>query len=392
MSTVYLHIGTAKTGTTALQRFFVSNRSRLNKKDFDHPIMPFHFPRMADGRNAHFLTLWQEADSDERWNKGFEVIKEACGLYGNVTMSDEVLWAQCANDGFLEAVRKGFDSVGAEVKIIVYLRRQDEMVESHWNQMVKGKLKLTEDFDSFVGSGGYDRLFPLDYKAVLDRISACFGRENIIVRPYEREQFKDGSIYADFLDILGLEPDDEYEISEYAVNTRLPWEVVEIKRVINSIDSYRDPDMPNFFREVIKDAYGLELSKELPDIRTGRFSGEQRQKFIARYEEGNALVAREYLNKADGILFINKPKDLPRWEPKPAEIHKDIIRVLAGAAVYEYKKRRELEAKVNKLSEKVSRLLAQEKDIKDLKDQIKNLTASFPFKLSRRLKGSKEEQ
>lgn len=395
MSTVFLHIGTAKTGTTALQRFLANNRTQMNKSGTDHPIMPFHFPRMSDARNAHFLTLWQEKDSDPRWSKGFEIIKDACKSFDRITMSDEVLWAQCVNGGFLESVRKGFEEMGADLKVIVYLRRQDEMVESHWNQMVKGKLRLTEDFDEFVGRGGYDRLFPLDYRKVLGDISDCFGRANVFVRPYEREQFRDNSIFADFLDILGLEIDDGYELAEYAVNTRLPWNVVEIKRIINGIDSYRDPDVPNFFREIIRDVYGLELSKEIPDIRTGRFSPEKRKAFIAKYEEDNAFVAREYLKREDGRLFLNEPKALPQWEPDPLEMRSDIIRVMAGAAVYEYRKRKELEAKVGtltdriaKLSERLDRLSKRENDTSE---KLKELSGRLPFRILNRHRGGKEE-
>ena len=126
MSTVYLHIGTAKTGTTAIQRFLPLNRGILNANGYEYPDMPFHFPRIGHGRNAHFLSLYELYSDKEkwadRWDRGFEVVQEAM-KYDKVVMSDEILWAMHTRDGYLERMVKGFEKIGADLKIVVYLRR-----------------------------------------------------------------------------------------------------------------------------------------------------------------------------------------------------------------------------------------------------------------------------
>ncbi|MBR1634520.1 MAG: hypothetical protein IJ682_05590 [Lachnospiraceae bacterium] len=396
MSTVYLHIGTAKTGTTAIQRFLPMNREILNRWDYDHPLMPFHFPRMGDGRNAHFLTLWND-DSKwaKRWDKGFAVIKEAAERFGHIIMSDEVLWAAGAQDGFWERVTDGFSRTGVELVIVVYLRRQDEMAESHWNQMVKGKPKLSQGFSEFVTAGEYEASFPLEYDKGLDRIASFVGKDNIIVRAYEAGQFIEGSLFADFLDAVGLSLTDEYAFPEHVVNTRLPENVVEIKRLINTVDSYKDAEVPNYFREVIRQAYGLEMLNEIPKHKVGRFSAEERRSFMERFEPGNAYVAREYLHRATGRLFEEEPKPLPKYEPDEKELMRDAVRVLAGASVYEYRKWRELEAQVLKLNEQMDalerRAAEQSSQMKKLKKQMDEMFNSAPFRALRKLKKSKED-
>ncbi len=348
--TVFLHIGTAKTGTTALQRFLPENSGILNNLGFDHPIMPFHFPRMSDGRNAHFLTLWDDTSKySSRWNKGFEVIRNDLSEYDNIILSDEVLWAECAREGFLERVCEGFSHLDARLKVIVYLRRQDEMAESHWNQMVKGKLRLTEGFNDFVKSGRYQESFPLDYGKGLDAISQYIEKENIIVRAYEKQQYKDGSLFSDFLDCVGLDLTRDYKLPEYVINTRLPENVVEIKRWINMADSYRSDDVPNFYREILKSSYSLDKKDDIPQSGEGRFSDEERSEFMASFKDSNSYVAREYLNRADGRLFFEETKSLPKWSANFESLLQDAVRVLAGADVYEYTKRRQLEHRVREL-------------------------------------------
>lgn len=391
MSTVYLHIGTAKTGTTAIQRFLPMNQELLNRQDYDHPLMPFHFPRMGDGRNAHFLTLWNdETKWAKRWDKGFAVIREAAERFGHIIMSDEVLWAAGAQDGFWERVTEGFSQIGVDLKIVVYLRRQDEMTESHWNQMVKGKPKLSQGFSEFVTAGEYEATFPLEYDKGLDRIASLVGKENMIVRAYEKGQFVEGSLFADFLDAVGLKLTDEYVFPEHIVNTRLPENVVEIKRLINTVDSYKDEAVPNYFREIIRQAYGLETLNEIPEHKVGRFSAEERREFMARFAEGNAYVAREYLHRANGRLFEEEPQPLPKYEPDEKELMQDAVRVLAGASVYEYQKRRELEGQVRELSGKIEELESVIREhymqTKEIEKQMNELYNSAPFRAYRKLR------
>ena len=74
---------------------------------------------------------------------------------------------------------------------------------------------------------------------------------------------------------------------------------------------------------------------------------------------------------------------------------RDAVRVLAGASVYEYRKRRELEAQVLKLNEQMDalerRAAEQSSQMKKLKKQMDELFNSAPFRALRKLKKSKED-
>ena len=51
---VYLHIGTPKTGSSAIQFFCGNNRKLLKEKGVAYPKMPFAFEGIGQYRNAHF--------------------------------------------------------------------------------------------------------------------------------------------------------------------------------------------------------------------------------------------------------------------------------------------------------------------------------------------------
>ncbi len=55
MATVYLHIGTVKTGSSAIQSFLVNNRSILEQKGYCLPALNFGFGTPFAHRNGHFL-------------------------------------------------------------------------------------------------------------------------------------------------------------------------------------------------------------------------------------------------------------------------------------------------------------------------------------------------
>ncbi len=121
MSTVYLHMGMPKTGTTALQQFFDKNRDVLEKKGFAYPIMPFQYDAISLIRNAHFMVCFRKHRKHPEWQRGFDEVKRVAGLYDNIILSDEQLWSTQRKRGFWKRVRKGFEEAGVALKIIVYL-------------------------------------------------------------------------------------------------------------------------------------------------------------------------------------------------------------------------------------------------------------------------------
>ncbi len=347
MSTVYLHLGMPKTGTTALQRFFAENQKTLNERGFAYPIMPFSFDTIAKVRNGHFLIRWKKKQDYPEWEQGFSIVKQAAEEYDNILLSDEQLWSTQRRKGFWKSLKHGFSEIGADIKVIIYLRRQDEQVESHWNQKVKEpKNHMKETFSEYLEKGMHDYM-PFHYDEGLNRIAKRIGKENLIVRVYEKQQFVGGSIFADFLSSIGLSLDSSFTLPEYTANVRLPGNAVEIKRMINSL--YPE-DVPDFYYDAISEAYGMNRMKDVPVKKTSMFSPEQRAGFMKEYEEGNAYVAREYLGRKDGILFYGD-YNTEQWKLDERQMLLDVIRVLCSADIYLFRRQDKIIKELRELSD-----------------------------------------
>ena len=55
MKTLYLHIGTPKTATTAIQVFCAGNQQVLNSYGYIYPDFGIRYAHVGRHRNAHFL-------------------------------------------------------------------------------------------------------------------------------------------------------------------------------------------------------------------------------------------------------------------------------------------------------------------------------------------------
>ena len=150
---------------------------------------------------------------------------------------------------------------------------------------------------------------------------------------------------------------------------------MEIKRIINSNESYQKDAIPNFYWDAIRQAYGLGTKKEIPVSKNGMFSPEERQEYIESFKETNAYVAKEYLGREDGNLFVSKALPLPQWKPDDYGMLSDMIRVFAGADTYLFTRQQEPEAQ-----------------LEEAKKKLQEIYSSLPYRILRKLKGKSRKE
>lgn len=109
-----------------------------------------------------------------------------------------------------------------QVKVIVYIRRQDGLANSWLSQQVKEgwNTNATIKWDSFQRK---TRKVVFNYYLLLEKIAEVTGRENIIVRIFDRKKFngKDHTIFSDFLEAIGVDYTDDFKITEEEANRSL---------------------------------------------------------------------------------------------------------------------------------------------------------------------------
>lgn len=353
MSTLYLHIGTPKTATTSIQKFCMENQEVLNKKGFSYPILDYKYPKVEIRRNGHFLVgKLLDADGHEDfereealWNKGLSMIHNDLEKFGNVILSDENIWHSSVGSkfDFWEKLQSDAEQNNYQIKVIVYLRRQDDFANSWLSQQIK------EGWNTYAGVKWDAFMYrpkgvALDYYGLLEKIAEIIGKENIIVRIFERKRFlgNGGTIYSDFLDAVGLEYTDEFQIVTEETNPSLTANTQEIRRVINTILSDKDSTR-SFLRKISEECERLKS----PDNVFEMLTEDESDSFMKKYAEGNAAIAREYLGlESDEELFSHKIRAAARWTPQNDFMHEDIIRFFGQIAV------------------------AQKEEIDDLKEQL----------------------
>lgn len=321
MSNVLLiHAGIPKTGTTTLQYLLYENQDKLDQYGWCYPDLQkelFDIPVWTEDfvKNGVFYEEIRELRDGivyrkngdlnietEEWNKIWEQILLHLENR-NVILSEESLWFDI--DRFLTGAKQKYDNI----KVIVYLRRQDRAVESWWNQSVKGRGHCDKTLKEFIDSSPrMKRMDGFHYLKKLDQISAIIGQQNVIVRVFERQQFAgEFGLKSDFFSILGIEPDWEEWNNFCEPNAGISGNYLEIKRIFNSIqpEEYLISGLGALEWDFVKlsQYFGAE---------GGIFTQKERIAFLEQFKSENEEIARKYLHREDGVLFYDEKTDIPQ--------------------------------------------------------------------------------
>ena len=223
MKTLYLHIGTTKTATTSIQRFLEENKDVLQKHGYCFPDSLHVYPRANKRRNAHFLVakVWDadgnrnQSKEKEYFEEGLQQIRTAFGAYDHVILTDESIWhaLSYSKKTLLQELKKEADEQKYQIKVIVYLRRQDGLLISRWNQEVKQKFTSAAVMtcEEYLAASEKKEKKIYQYAQKLDEIAAVIGKNNLIVRRFSPKSWKDGSIIHDFMHEIGLDVTEKFQ-------------------------------------------------------------------------------------------------------------------------------------------------------------------------------------
>lgn len=153
----------------------------------------------------------------------------------------------------------------------------------------------------------------------LDEIAEVIGKENLIVRRFVPESWRDGSIIHDFMHEIGMDVTSEFQELEENVNLRLDKNTTEIKRILNQESEFSVKEI-SYMGKYLKEISKTYIEKDTTEM----LSKEELQQFLKKYEEGNYRVAEKYM-KEEGPLFSDKIKDLPKWSPQNEGMLEEVI-------------------------------------------------------------------
>jgi len=119
-----------------------------------------------------------------------------------VLLSNEHCHSRLRSEDSIRRLKELLDSACSEYKIVVYLRRQDDLAISRYSTALRTgstDRAILPDIES-ITPGGY-----FDYEALLRRWGAVFGADTVVPRLFGREHLVDGDLIADFRVTCGLE-------------------------------------------------------------------------------------------------------------------------------------------------------------------------------------------
>ena len=203
--TAYLHVGTHKTGTTAIQGLLRELAPDLAGHGFLYPQSGIF---IAGHHNLVF-----ELTGDERFDPGAGTWSGLCHeIEGSrahrICLSSEAFGYLNEQQRDLERIRDTLRDLGYRSVVVLYVRSQIEYAESLFAELAKHRNAGTfEEFLEVVCTTGSFRHRPYGceevYTFAYDRLAAnfarVFGEDRVIVRPYSPNP---GIVCADLLRLI----------------------------------------------------------------------------------------------------------------------------------------------------------------------------------------------
>lgn len=327
-NTLLLHIGTPKTGTSAIQHALHCNEEKLREYGWIYPDLKAELNDIRDyasnpEKNGNIFykgTKLYEKDNTE-WRRISDKLDSFLDR-GNVILSAEEIY-EYDTDSFIWRMTEH----SPNIKILVYLRRQDLYVESRWNQIVKDDRCYQGTFNQYVEES--DRWDEGHYLEKLEKMSDIIGKENITIRVYEQGQLLNGNAVEDFFQTIGIKGYADKGRGKHG-NDSLEGELIEVKRAINQIYDVQKYGTSRAWSDVLKRVY-----MKTPDsARGGRsyFSPNERSKYLSQYEDENREIAYSFLHRDDGKLFYDEIVNLPKSNYEISDVMQMAIQELMKEA------------------------------------------------------------
>lgn len=284
-----LHIGAPKTGSTALQQFLTENRPTLERHGWLYPDVSLR------GYGHHDLAFLMGGGYPDWATSQTLTLAELVRQLSKASSGDCSIILSSENFYLLTDPKRVAEVIeaaglaGRALRVVVYLRRQDDAHVSWYNQLVKAQGYTGTITDSV---SRWDELW--DYDVILGRWAAAFGSEALLVRLYEEPGLIDGDIRRDFLEVIGLSGQG-IAWSSAPINTRLNRDILEFQRLVNRLP-LKPLEKRRFHKQLMaltQATDGTGLFDDSPLLRSS-----QRRRLIDRYREGNERVARAYLGRA----------------------------------------------------------------------------------------------
>jgi len=223
----------------------------------------------------------------------------------NIILSNENFFFISGNPAYFKLFRDVLEkkSQDHKIKVILYLRRQDEIMESMYRQDIQDinhrNYKFRDDY-----ADDPDSRSTFDFKKYVEFFVKEFGKENVIIKPFEKDQLKDKNVVSDFLDIIGVKELEGLNIQQES-NVTFSHEIVEYLRISKNFTPVLHKRLTNYLTMINPRVNSKPISMANPNLK---------RKIAIEYEKMNDDIAKEYLGK-NKLFEKPLPENDPDWKP-----------------------------------------------------------------------------
>ena len=299
MRTIYIHIGIGKTGTTLVQNYLSQKRSKLMDQGV-HYLLADDLGRGGGHQQfaKSFINNPPEymipASHPEQIR--LQVFVEICASQSDVILlsSENFPLATVAD------VHSYFTDLPTpfNIKIILFVRSQEELAESEYNQLVKLK-RETCTFATYA----HEKLEGCDYFELASKWERHFGEGNMLCKIYNGART---DVFEQFLSLIPEvqgELISAYQKPDNAVkNVSLGMQALTAIRILNSV---KIEDRKALYGQIVSNYSG----KDLPAL---FFDSSSAQAFRTKFSDSNRAFTKRFLGSESDDLGGRRYSDQQR--------------------------------------------------------------------------------
>ena len=326
-----IHIGTAKTGTTTIQEFLHLNRAKLANQG----VAYLQSPGLRNNRKLATYCMKNNKVDDQvqnlgilsdakrnKWKAKFRQkfnreIKNLDEKISSVIISSEHFHSRLTTKDEVKNLLNILRPYFTDMKILVYLRRQDRVAVSFYSTMIRcGGTRTTVFPENISPNKPY-----YNYYNLIERWDKVFGKQNIEIRIFDKNKFMNGDLLQDFICATGLIKSENFVIPEKR-NERLPASLQNALILMNHSFPRYINDIPVRFNNKLRKYVIRELESKYKGIEKLPTRKEALD-FYGKFSDSNQKLADNYLSS--GSLFSNDFSMYPE-ESKQESLNEEIIR------------------------------------------------------------------
>jgi hypothetical protein len=298
-----LHIGTEKTGTTAVQNFLYKNRDILLRnrigllESIDYPnnrkLYAYCLPENEFDDYFWDLNI-RDVEAKRQYFKNFE--QELADEIGNlesqadtVIISSEHFHSRLKDTQSIENLKSILEPYFEEINVVCYFREQGAVIKSLYSTSMKNGHTYT--LEAFTNKCLKNEHY-FDYNRFLNKWADVFGKENIKARIFSRKSLHKGDICIDFIRLfdehLSLH---DFEHATEHDNPSLGRVGLFLARISNRFN----PRYTKNGRRSFRSRLFLKIIEKNPFSYIGKLEFKRVREVRDFYSESNRQFARTYL-------------------------------------------------------------------------------------------------